>query len=198
MSEPQLDPRTPRLSDFQVGGRPNEVVGIKVAQRSDISLFLIAARNARRDECKRKLKVAYDLDAPVTTKIAHASGMSLAWHGPAGWLAVANDRPDFESGLKAALGNSASIVDLSDARIVLRITGAMTRAVLAKGLSIDLHPRVFQPGDTAMTLLDHVAIQIWQIDELPTFELAIPRASARDVFYWLVVSADEFGLAIGE
>lgn len=60
-----------------------------------------------------------------------------------------------------------------------RITGAMASALLAKGLSIDLHPRAFKPGDTAITLLAHIVIQLWQVDEGSNFDLRVPRATHR-------------------
>jgi sarcosine oxidase subunit gamma len=195
--ELQLYPQTPRLEESH-GKCPNGTAGVKVEQCKGLSLVLITVRKATRDACIRKLKAAYDLDPPVTAKIAQGRDLSLLWHGRDSWLAVAREKPDLESELRTAVGGLSSIVDLSDARIVLRISGVAVRALLAKGLSIDLHPRMFKLGDTAMTMLSHVAIQIWQIDEHPTFDLAIPRATARDVFHWLTVSAAEFGLAITE
>jgi sarcosine oxidase subunit gamma len=87
-------------------------------------------------------------------------------------------------------------VDVSDQRIVMRISGPMTRAVLAKGVTIDVHPRVFAPGDTAITSLAHITTQLWQVDDGPTFDLVAPRSTARDMFHWLTVSAAEFGLDI--
>ena len=90
---------------------------------------------------------------------------------PDTWLVIGSARPDFEADLKAVIGHSASIVDISDQRIVMRISGPMTRAVLAKGVTIDLHPRVFAPGDTAITPLAHITTQLWQVDDAPTFDL---------------------------
>jgi sarcosine oxidase subunit gamma len=196
VSELQLYPQTPQLEEFHGNWRPNRTAGVEVEQCKGLSLVLITARYGKRDACVRKLKAAYDFDPPGTAKITHGRDLSLLWHGLDSWLAVAPNKPDLESKLRTALGGLSSIVDLSDARIVLRINGAAVRPLLAKGLSIDLHPRIFKPGDTAMTMLSHVAIHIWQIDECPTFDVAIPRATARDFFHWLTVSAAEFGLAI--
>lgn len=196
MSDVQFEARTPLVEQSIAIPRAERSAGVKVRQRKGLSLALITTRNGMRDRCVSALKASYGLDAPATAKIVQGRELSLAWHGRDGWLAVASDRPALETELKTVMGNSASIVDLSDARLVLRIGGPMSRALLAKGVSIDLHPRTFKAGDAAMTLLSHVAILLWQIDESPTFDLAIPRATAQDVFHWLSASATEFGLDV--
>ena len=81
--------------------------------------------------------------------------------------------------------------------------GAKARALLAKGRSIDLHPRAFKPGDAGVTLLSHIAVQLWQVDETPTFDLALPRATAglptvsgtSALSRAFVVARQEFGMA---
>jgi heterotetrameric sarcosine oxidase gamma subunit len=194
----QLTPRTPlreQLSPRRIG-RLDGYAGISVHERTGLSLALITARRAMRKNCIEKLRAAYDLEPPATTRIIHGRRLSLAWSGPECWLAIASGQPDLETILKTILGNAASVVELTDARVTLRVEGPRTRALLAKGVPIDLHPRVFTPGDTAMTQLAHIAIQLWQVDEKPTFDLVTPRATARDVFHWLTISAAEFGLDV--
>jgi heterotetrameric sarcosine oxidase gamma subunit len=195
----QLIPRTPlreQLLPRRIG-RLDGNAGICVSERAGLSLALITARHAARKICMEKLRASYDLEPPATPRIIHGKELSLAWSGPNCWLAINSEQPDIEGKLKTILGNAASIVDLTDARVTLRIEGPSTRALLAKGLPIDPHSRVFTPGDTAMTQLAHIAIQLWQVDEKPTFDLVIPRATARDVFHWLTISAAEFGLNVG-
>lgn len=198
MPDLQLTPRAPlreQLSPRRLG-RLDGDAGICVHERASLSLALITTRRAMRTICIEKLRAAYDLEPPATPRIVHGKGLSLAWSGPECWLAIATEQPDFETTLKTTLGNAASVVDLSDARVTLRIEGPKTRALLAKGLSIDLHPRVFTPDDTAITVLAHIAVQLWQVDEKPTFDLVTPRATARDLFHWLTISAAEFGLDV--
>jgi sarcosine oxidase subunit gamma len=183
------------LSPRRVGRREG-AAGVAVHERADLSLALIMARRGMRAACVDSLRASFDFDAPVTARIVHGRTLSLAWAGSDTWLAIGSTRPDFEADLKAVIGHAASIVDVSDQRIVMRISGPMTRAVLAKGVTIDVHPRVFAPGDTAITSLAHITTQLWQVDDGPTFDLVAPRSTARDMFHWLTVSAAEFGLDI--
>ncbi len=64
--------------------------------------------------------------------------------------------------------------DQSDARLVLHLSGPRVRDVLAKGVPIDLHPKVFKPGDVATTLIAYIGVQI---DMLDARDLAAHRAA---------------------
>ncbi len=197
MSELQLAPQMPLRAELLPRriGRPDRPAGVAVHARTNLSLALIMPRRGRQVACADNLQTSYDLQAPAAARIVHGRTLSIAWAGPDAWLAIANT-PNLEKELRTIVANNASIVDTSDQRIVIRISGPKTRTVLAKGVAIDLHPRMFAPGDTAITSLAHVTIQLWQVDERPTFDLVMPRASAHDVFHWLTVSAAEFGLDI--
>jgi len=67
---------------------------------------------------------------------------------------------------------------------------------LAKLLPIDLHPRAFAPGDTALTAAGQVGVQIWQrdvpADTGPTYELVVFRSYAAAMWQWLTRAAAEF------
>ena len=66
----------------------------------------------------------------------------------------------------------------SDGRCIFRIGGPSAREVLAQGLPIDIDPRVFGPGDTALTLAGHINVHFWQVDLSPVYEFAVPRSFA--------------------
>ena len=59
---------------------------------------------------------------------------------------------------------------------------------------IDLHPRAFKTGDAAATLVSHIPVQLWQIDDRPTYEFAVARSLAQSFWHWLEASAAEYGL----
>jgi methylglutamate dehydrogenase subunit D len=127
-----------------------------------------------------------------------------ARRGQGGALAVAVQRSwglelptgDLELSLKDRLGSLASLTDQSDGRSVLRLSGSRTRETLAKGLAIDLHPRAFTPGDTALTLAGHIGVQIWQLDDTPSYEIAVARGYAGSLIGWLLPAGEEFGITV--
>ena len=65
-------------------------------------------------------------------------------------------------------------------------------AGLAKGVPLDLHPKVFKAGDVATTLVAYIGVQIDRIDEA-TWQLTAPRSMAGSFWSWLSASAGEFG-----
>jgi sarcosine oxidase subunit gamma len=70
------------------------------------------------------------------------------------------------------------------------------RETLAKGCPVDLHPRAFEPGDTALTAIAHMGVQLWQGDAAPTYELFVTRSMAGSFAEWLLAAAAEFGLEV--
>ena len=76
------------------------------------------------------------------------------------------------------------------------MSGPRVRDTLAKGCSLDLHPRAFKPGDAATTPVALIDCQIWQLDETPTYALAVPSSFAESFWDWLTASAAEFGYTV--
>jgi sarcosine oxidase subunit gamma len=98
--------------------------------------------------------------------------------------------------LAKQLVGHAAITEQSDSKAVIRISGARARDVMAKGCSLDLHPRVFKPGDAATTAVALIDCQFWQIDDAPSYDLAVPSSFAESFWSWLAASAAEFGYSV--
>jgi methylglutamate dehydrogenase subunit D len=94
--------------------------------------------------------------------------------------------------LKASLGQKASVIDQSHGRVVVRVSGPMSRAVLAKGTPVDLHEDHFPLGQSAMTQMAHVGVHITRtgVDE---FTLSVFRSLSESFWEWLTASSAEFG-----
>ncbi len=174
-------------------GRTDGEPGVRVRVLDGLSICLIQPFAGRRVDCAAPLKATLGLDLPDTGTARMTGGTTLAWAGPNALLAV-SPAPGRSAALEAALGDAAAVIDQSGGRVVFRIAGPKARAVLEKGLTIDLHPRSFASGRTALTQLSHLSIQIIQQDETPTFDVVISRAFAADLWHWLEESAGEYGL----
>ncbi len=120
---------------------------------------------------------------------SHSSGRAPTSGSPS--QSVQGQR-DLETELKAALPGLASVVDHSDGRVVIRISGPRARDVLTKGVPIDLDPRAFGPGDAAITHASHIGVILWQLDNTPTYEIALFRSYADNFVHWIEESAEEF------
>jgi sarcosine oxidase subunit gamma len=88
------------------------------------------------------------------------------------------------------------VVDVSDSRAVITLSGPRALDVLAKGCPLDLHPRVFSPGRCAQSLLAKAHVLLHRVDDAPTFEIYVHRSFADYLWTWLEDAAAEYGMAV--
>ena len=125
--------------------------------------------------------------------------VSVLWLGPDEWLVVTPDRrlARIERALRDALeGQHAAVTDVSHGRAILVLSGPAARGVLAKGCSLDFHPRVFGPGRCAQSKLAKCQALIHQTTDAPEFEIHVQRSFAEYAWTWLEDAGQEFGIRI--
>lgn len=139
---------------------------------------------------------ATGLALPGRREIRLEGDRGLAWMSPDEVLVmVPHDASDaMIDALRAALGDvHALVANVSDARCVIRLSGAGAREVLAKGAPVDLSPDAFGPGEIRRTRLGQVAAAFWMSGP-DTFELVCFRSVGGFVFEWLCTAARPGGL----
>jgi sarcosine oxidase subunit gamma len=168
--------------------------GLTVVERNDIAFASVIAKRGKRFMLVNAVNTAFGVALPDGPRRATKGSVTFAGTGPDQWLASADgaDAAGFAGKLRARVGPFAAVSDQSDARLVLHLSGPRVREVLAKGVSIDLHPKVFKPGDVANTLVAYVGVQIDMLDDA-TWQLTAPRSMAGTVWSWLSAAAGEFG-----
>jgi sarcosine oxidase subunit gamma len=133
---------------------------------------------------------------PLTpNRIAGMGQLRTLWLGPDEWLVTSPQgvAPDLIGRLRRALaGRHAMVMDLSASRAVIEIAGKQARTLLQKGCGIDLHPRVFGPGNCAQTVFAKLPVIIDQLSAAPVYRLFVRRSAARWLVEWLIDAADEF------
>ncbi len=190
MVDAALLARSPLDAVLTVGrhGEATALPGVTLQEIVPAGAASIAARLGRGD------LVRMTLGLPPPRRWADVGGMRAIWSGPDRWLVLADH--DIEAELRGRLGNAASITDQSDARCIVRVRGPHARDALAKGISLDLHPRAFRPGNAAATLVAHTTAQFWQLDDAPSYDLAVARGYAAGFAAFLLESAAEFGVEV--
>lgn len=91
-------------------------------------------------------------------------------------------------------GQAHSLVDLTGGLVALRLHGPRVRDLLAKGCTLDFHPRVCKAGQCAQTGLAKASVLIATLDEAPTFELFVRASFADYLALWLDRAGREYGL----
>lgn len=176
-------------AELLLGERPHRCQINLRGNAADLT-FLSAVENAAR------------IALPVEPNTAIAAGaLSALWLGPDEWLIVGPDgeRQGLLEELRGELANQhAAVTDVSEARTVLLVAGPRARDLLAKGTSLDLHPRAFGPGRCAQSGIAHANMILHQLDDRPTFELYVLRSFADYLWSWLEAAGLGLRMAVVE
>lgn len=109
---------------------------------------------------------------------------------------VVTPDPTVISRLLAVVPVSAGTVTcLSHSRVRLRVAGPTARAVLACGISVDLHPRSFAVGAFAQTALHHTGVLL-ERSAPQCYELYVLRTFALSLWEWLLDAAAPCGYEV--
>ncbi len=189
----RVSPAAQLRADFETGS----VRG--VVELSEVAFLTMVGLRVNRDSDAGQRIAAVTGGLPAACGGVAGSGeTSVLWLGPEEFLVVA-PREAHESlgggllqALREALGDGAGqMVDLSANRTTFELTGPRARAVLEKGCSLDLHPRVLKAGTALSTEIGNIPVVLWKTGE-ETFRL-FPRASFADFLgRWLLDAMREY------
>ncbi len=90
---------------------------------------------------------------------------------------------------KAMDGSHFMVVNVSDARAVIRLDGRGVREVIAKGAPADMSPEGLPVGEIRRTRLGQVAVAFW-LSDAQTLHLVCFRSVGAHVFTWLTNAAE--------
>lgn len=141
--------------------------------------------------------------APLTS--THARAVTLLWLGPDEWLVACE--AGTEAGVARALRTTlvdvpCAVTDLTEAQTIIRVSGPRARDLIAKGCTLDLHPRVFGLGRVARSTVAHATVILHQTasdgdGDGPAFDLYVARSFAEHLWRWLADAAAEYAAKAG-
>ena len=126
------------------------------------------------------------MGADVPSALTHTDGR-VVWMSPDELLLLV---PHDQAAAHATALNQAltgvhhMALDVSEARAILRLTGARAGEVLAKGAPCDCSDRGFPVGTARRTHLGGLAVGIWRLDA-ETWEVMCFRSYAHHLMAWL-------------
>jgi sarcosine oxidase, subunit gamma len=156
--------------------------------REELSIVNLRG-NAADPVFTRTVSNALDLELPVRPCSSVADSVHrVVWAGPDDWFVMGPRGQASAIGqrLGGALGSMHhAVTDVSSGYTVLSLSGPPVRDVLAQGCPLDLHPRVFRPGDSAGSVFFKASVWLWQVDDAPTYEMLV-RSSFMG-YAWLML-----------
>ncbi len=153
-----------------------------ISRRENVSL---AAVMARKGVTAADIGGALAVEIPKAPAYRSGSGLGLVGTGPGTWLALSETLDnEWPSALEAALGSLASVSDQSSGYAIYRLSGANARELLQRGAAIDLDPLAFSAGSAATTVISHIGVTFWQVDDTPTYDLVVFRSMRESLEHW--------------
>jgi sarcosine oxidase subunit gamma len=139
------------------------------------------------------------VDLPTTPSTCIEGDAATAiWLGPDEFLITTRSQAPEEVEVQlrnAVTPHGGAAIDVSAQRTTLRLRGTHARDVLAKGCSIDLHPKVLGPGAAVQTMLALAGVVLIPLDSTGTdYRILVRSSFARYLAEWLIDAAEEFGI----
>ena len=161
--------------------------GVQLEVRPDYG-YLNLRGNPGDEQFLQAVQATLGQPLPTSANTFTVGEDTIYWLGPDEWLLATG--PGKESGIaehlvKSLSGQCYSLVDVTGGQVLLRLGGSHAREVLAKGCTLDLHPRVFKAGQCAQTTLAKTSMLIALIDDAPTFDIIVRRSFAEYAALWL-------------
>ena len=191
----------PEIAALRVSPLGHRAADLRAASAGPVRLaelaFLtqLALRVDPGADTARRVEQALGVHLPGPGRVT-GEEVAVSWIGPDEFLVVARDGA--AAGLlrdlgEALAGRPGTVVDLSANRTTVLVAGPAARDVLAKGVSVDLHPRAFTPGTVAATLVARTQVILRQVSDEPEYRLAVRASFAGYLADWLIDAAYEFG-----
>jgi heterotetrameric sarcosine oxidase gamma subunit len=179
---PRISPLIKVAKQGRFGADRGEV-GVILTVRHSLSIITVIARNAKA--------------AVLEEMLAGLRGCTVQWAGPDQYYVIAESRGEgaLYRELKEKLEGLASTIDQSHGRVIIRLSGPKSRAVLAKGTPVDLYPDEFPVGKSAVTQMAHVGVHLSRVDA-DAYDLSVFRGFSESFWEWLTTMAEEFGYQV--
>jgi sarcosine oxidase subunit gamma len=189
------------LSHLGLAGRAQPELGragLGLIERDHRALVDLRVDPKRQPGALEAVGEALGVTPPTAANTAAGdSDLTILWLGPNEWLVVRGD-PAPEAGptlvrtLRQALSaHFAAVVDVSGANAAIGVTGPQCREVLERAVPLDMHARVFTPGQVKQTAFGrHCGATLHLLDEGtaaagPVFDLYCRRSFAEYVWRYL-------------
>lgn len=100
---------------------------------------------------------------PIEPNTVARGSVDVLWTGPAEWTLVGGDDRDVATRVQEVCGDGLyHLARIGCGRIVIDVDGSGARDLLAKGCSLDLHPRMFTTERCAQTLFAQLPVLLYQ------------------------------------
>jgi len=195
-----LAPKSP-LEPFLIAGRygaKSAIPGVKIKEKHSFSLASLTVFRGQYENLSDSIFKTFGTKLLKNSEISYSHDLQFMNIAPGQWFAYSErlSASELISKLETSVGELAAIVDLSDARAIIELSGTQIHETLAKGVSLDLYSERQSQKHVFSTFAAQLSITLWSSDDGLTINIAVFRAFSQSLLKWLVASASEFGCEI--
>jgi heterotetrameric sarcosine oxidase gamma subunit len=128
---------------------------------------------------------------PAAGRVSRASDVSLLRVEPLKWWLVSPAPVATPLSVESGVG---AVLDISDARCWITVTGPRAATLLGHCLPLDLRPAAFADDAVVSTAIHHVGVTLWRADD--GFNLLLPRSYAASLWQLLFRLAQQYGVDV--
>lgn len=176
------------MAELEIWDRQGE--GLTIAEGPVEACILRVARGDA--DARDALAAAFDMTWPAAVNQAVGEPFLVASLAPGEWLIrqpASNVRPKIEHALAGRLHH---LSDVSAGRRLWRIDGPHARELMARGCSIDTHPRSLPAGRCAQTLFAQIHVLLIVREAGRGFDIIADASLAKHLRAWFEITSLDF------
>lgn len=159
---------------------PEDVLPLTIVRLDGAQCVVLRIRGAS-DETMAAVGTVLASPLPLTPN--RATGGNL-WLAPGEWLLTSVSEDGLSRLVTTLAGTTFHLADVTHGRSVFAMSGQHARDLIARGCSLDLHPRVFEAGSCAQSLFAQVPTLLHLVSE-DLFHLYIDASHEAYLLAWL-------------
>nr|WP_319516974.1 sarcosine oxidase subunit gamma family protein [uncultured Cohaesibacter sp.] len=124
--------------------------------------------------------------------------VAVLWMGPNEWLIIANETDTLKPLPEMALALAeyhCALVDISNSKVMLSLSGPSSRDVLSKGCSIDFYSNEWRKGHCVNSLYARCDVTIWQRATRDHYAILVRNSFSDYVSDYLLDAMSEYSAA---
>lgn len=175
----------------------NEGNGVEIRELAALT-HIIVRGNGNDPEFVLGIQNAVGLTLPRTACQSKTEGeTSIYWMSPDEWLIVSKEKSHIvlEADLRNELNGHFSLVDVSGAQTVIRLSGKHTLDVIKKSCPYDTDIESFPIGKVVGTVFAKSSVHMIRRDEHQV-DLIVRRSFADYLCLWLQDASKEYGFSL--
>ncbi len=160
--------------------------GLTITENPTRALASLSARLGHESDCATKARDLIGVDLPGPGQTAAGQTYSAIWIGPDSWMIDA-DHASHEilaAELKAAVGDTASVVEQTDGWCRFDVSGPAVCDLFERLCNVDI--RAMQAGTATRCSIHHIGCYLWCHEAGTAFSVLGLRSSAGSLHHGLV------------